>query len=148
MRAFRKMPAAAITVAIVGLFLTITITGVLGAPKRATVSAINVSVYSDPKCKVNCSGIDWGNISPGEVITKTVYVKNTGDSRVSLSMTASSWTPIEAESLFKLSWNLGKRSLGAGKAVPATLTLSAAQNLGSLSTFKFTIIIVGTQKTN
>ena len=148
MRAFRKMPAAAIiTVAIAGLFLTLTITGVLGAPKRATVSAVNVGVYSDSKCEVNCSAIDWGNISPGEVITKTVYVKNTGDSRVSLSLAASIWNPIEAESLFELSWNLGRRSLGAGKAVPATLTLSAAPDLGSLSSFKFTISIVGTQKT-
>ena len=147
MRAFRKMPIAAIvTIAITGLLLTLTITGVLGAPKRTAVNGINVGVYTDSNCRVNCTAIDWGNISPGDVVTKTVYVKNTGESRVSLSVTASNWSPSEAEPLFELSWSLGRRSLGAGKVVPATMTLSAASNLGSLSSFNFTINIVGTQK--
>ena len=145
--AFRKMPIAAIvTVAILGLFLTLTITGVLGAPKRAVVNSINVVVYSDSSCKVNCTSLDWGNISPDGVVTKTIYVKNTGDSRVSLSLTASNWSPSRAESLLELSWNLGKRSIAAGKVVPAELTLSAASNLGSLASFNFTISIVGTQR--
>lgn len=142
----KKQVAATLTVAIAGLLLTMIITGVLGAPKRATISGINVGVYSDPNCKVNCTGLDWGNISPGDVVTKTVYVKNTGDSRVSLDLTSSNWNPGEAESLFQLSWNLGKRALGTGKTAQATLTLSAAPDLGSLSSFKFTINIVGSQK--
>lgn len=143
----RKMPIAAIvTVATVGLFLTLTVTGVLGAPKRATVNSINVGVYSDSSCRVNCTSINWGNISPGAVVTKTVYVKNTGNNRVSLSMTESNWSPSGAESLLELSWNLGGRSLAAGKVVPAVLTLSAASNLGSLTSFNFTISIVGMQK--
>ena len=145
--AFRKMPIAAIvTVTIVGLFLTLTITGVLGAPKRAVVNSINVGVYSDSSCRVNCTSIDWGNISPNGVVTKKIYVKNIGDSKVSLSMTTSNWSPIEAESLLELSWNLGRRSLAAGKVVPAVLTLSAASNLGSLTSFNFTISIVGVQR--
>ena len=141
------MPIAAIvTVAIVGLFLTLTITGVLGAPKRTVVNSINVAVYSDSSCRVNCTSIDWGDISPDGVVTKKIYVKNTGTGRVSLTMTASNWSPSEAESLLELSWNLGRRSLAAGKVVPAVLTLSAASNLGSLTNFNFTISIVGTQR--
>jgi len=140
------MPISAIvTVAIVGLFLTLTITGVLGAPKRAVVNSINVGVYSDSSCRVNCTSLDWGNISPGGVVTQTIYVKNTGDGRVSLSMSASNWSPSGAESLLELSWSLGRRSLAAGKVVPAVLTLSAASDLRSLTSFNCTISIAGTQ---
>ncbi len=145
--AIKKRKTAAISaVALVGLFLTLTVAGVLGAPKRARVAGINVGVFSDSKCRVICTGIDWGNISPGDVVSKTVYLKNTGESRVSLSFSTSNWSPIEAESMLKLTWNLGKRSLDVGKVVPAILTLSVASDLGSLASFKFAISIIGTQK--
>ena len=144
--AIKKRTAVISAVAVVGLFLTLSMVGVLGAPKQARVTGINVGVFSDSKCRVNCTAIDWGNISPGDVVTKTVYVKNTGEGRVSLSLSASNWSPSEAESVLKLTWNLGKRSLGVGKVVPAILTLTVASELGSLASFKFTISITGTQK--
>jgi len=148
--ALRKMTTMAIiTVAIVGLLLTLTTIGVLGTPRgTGRVSAINVGAYLDSGCTINCTSINWGNINPGSATTKTIYIKNSGDTRVTLSISTNNWNPKWARSLVTLSWNLSNYLLSAGEAVPATLTLAAASNTGSLTNFNFAIIITGTQQKN
>jgi len=148
--ALRKMTTMAIiTVAIVGLLLTLTTIGVLGTPRgTGRVSAINVGAYLDSGCTINCTSINWGNINPGSATTKTIYIKNSGDTRVTLSISTNNWNPKWARSLVTLSWNLSSYLLSAGEAVPATLTLAAASNTDSLTNFNFAIIITGTQQKN
>lgn len=146
--ALRKVATLTIiTVAIVVLLLTLATMGVLGIPRGSgSVSAVNVGVYSDLGCITGCTSINWGNIKPGSAVTKTIYVKNSGNTMVTLKMSTSSWNPRAAKSLVTLSWNLDNRLLSVGEVVPATLTLAAASNIGSLTNFNFVIIITGTQQ--
>ncbi len=144
--ALRKMIMIAITTTIiVGSLLTLTTIGALGAPKgTGRVSAINVGAYLDSDCTIKCTAIDWGNMKSGSTTTKTIYIKNSGGTNTTLSISTSSWNPKWAKSSLTLSWNLNNYRLSAGQAVPATFTLAAALNTGSLTNFTFTITITGT----
>jgi hypothetical protein len=146
--ALRKMLMMAITaVIIVCLFLTLATSGVLGVPRGVgKVIPINVNLYSDSGCTINCTSVNWGNIYPGSVIQKTVYVKNSGDTAVTIGISTNSWNPKWAKSLVTLSWNLSNYLLSTREVVPATLTLASVSNTGSLTNFNFIIVITGTQK--
>lgn len=146
--ALRKMlMIAIITVTIFSSLLTLATIGALAVPRGVgKVIAINVNLYSDSACTINCTSLNWGNICPSSVTQKTVYVKNSGDIAVTLGISTNSWNPKWAKSLVALSWNLSNYLLSAGEVVQATLTLSAASNTGSLANFNFIIVITGTQK--
>lgn len=147
--ALRKTMAVAIIVVTIffGLFLALSTAGVLGKPRgTGQVSAVNVGVYLDSACTVNCATINWGNINSGSAITKTIYLKNSGETALVLKIASSNWNPNVARSLITLSWNLDNYVLPAGETVPAILTLSAASNTGNLASFTFAIIITGTQQ--
>ncbi len=137
--------ATVIIVAVVGLLLTVSTIGVLGAPKGSgKVQAVNVGVYSDAACTTSCSAIDWGHIKAGGVVTRIVHVKNLGSTVVSLRLSTSSWNPVKAASLITLSWNVSSSyQLQAGKVVPVLLSLKAAPSTGSLSDFSFNVVVTG-----
>ncbi len=140
---------AIIAVAVTGLFLTMVTAGVLTVnqtvPSGGTITAINIGVYTDSACTVNCTSIDWGTIAPGGSATKTVYIKNTGTVPVTLSMVALSWVPSNANTYLTFTWNRANFVLAAGSSVAATLTLTVSASAGSITTFSFNIVITGTQ---
>ena len=140
---------AIIAIAMTGLFLTMLTAGVLTSSQSVssggTITAVNVGVYTDSACTQNCTSIDWGTLAPGASTTRTIYVKNTGTIPVTLSMTATSWVPSNANTYLTLTWNRESYVLAAGSSVSATLTLTASSSAGSITTFSFNIIITGTQ---
>jgi hypothetical protein len=146
MSSSRVRITAIILASIIGLLITSLAVGVLGAPRGSSaLKTQNIDVYLDPSCISKCVSIDWGKISPGSTVTKTVYIKYTGDTAVTLSIMASNWNPRGASSMITLSWNCNNYQLSAGKTVPAILTLNAASNLGSLTKFVFIITVTGTR---
>jgi hypothetical protein len=140
---------AIIAVAVTGLFLTMVTAGVLVSSQTVTsggtITAVNVGVYTDSACTINCTSIDWGTLAPGNITAKTVYIKNTGSVPVTLSMATAVWTPSNANSYLTCSWNRAGAILNAGTSISAILTLTAATNAGSITTFSFNIVITGTQ---
>ena len=134
---------------VTGIFLTVLTSGVLTAsqsvPSSGTITGINVGVYSDPSCTQNCTTLDWGSLAPGATATKTIYVKNTGNIPVTLSMTTGNWAPSSASGYLTLSWNRQNTVVATGGSVMATLTLTASSSAGAISTFSFNVVITGTQ---
>ncbi len=138
-----------IALAITGLFLTFVTSGVLlssqSVQSSGTITAVNVGVYTDSGCTLNCTAIDWGSLAPGNSTTRTIYVKNTGNLQVTLSMTTGNWVPSNANTYLTLTWNRANYVLNAGASVSATLTLSANSNAGNITSFSFNTIITGTE---
>ncbi len=60
-------------------------------PTSGMIIAIGVGVYADSTCSQNLTGISWGTVAPGESVNRTVYVKNTGNAQITLSMASSGW---------------------------------------------------------
>jgi hypothetical protein len=134
-----------ISVALVG---ALAVSGILSTSRTigssGTVKAINVEVYWDSECTQVVSEVDWGFCDPGSTIDKTVYIKNTGNAPLALSMTYSGWSPTEASDYISLSWDSEGAEIAAGSVKTAVLTLSISETITGIMDFSFNIVIEGT----
>ena len=112
-------------------------------PSSGTIRTLNVCVYSDYACSLNLESIDWGDLSPGGSVNKTVYVKNTGSTEITLGMTKTNWNPTRADGPLTIIWDKEGSKLGAGKTATATLTLAVSESVTDITTFSVTILISG-----
>jgi hypothetical protein len=139
---------AIIAIVMVGIVLTVTTAGLISVSQSVSssgsVTAINVGVYSDSSCTQNLTTIDWGTVAPGNSVTKTVYVKNTGNSDITLSMTKNGWNPTSANGPITVTWNKEGTTLSAGASAAAIITLSVSSSISGITTFSVNIVITGT----
>jgi len=108
-----------------------------------TIRTLNVGVYSDYPCSQSLASIDWGDLSPGGSVNRTIYVKNTGTAEIKLSMTTTGWNPTNANGPITLVWNKEGTKLSAGQMTTATLNLSVSENITGITTFSHTILLSG-----
>jgi hypothetical protein len=146
----KKIPSIAIiALVITALALTLTTAAVLSSsqnvPLNGTINTVNLGVYSDSACTQTVTSLNVGTLNPGGTANQTVYVKNTGNVPETLTMTTNNWTPTNAPTYLTLSWNQQNNVLAAGASIQATLTLTAASNTGSLTTFSCDVTLTGTQ---
>ncbi len=139
---------AIIAIAMVGLILTVTTAGLISINREVastgTVTSVNVGVYSDYGCTQTLTSINWGTIAPGNSATQTIYVKNTGNTQITLSMTKNTWIPAEADGPITVTWNKESTTLSAGASTTATLTLSVSSGISGITTFSVNIVVTGT----
>ncbi len=123
------------------------VSGLLTASKTlsssGSVKAINVEVYWDIEGTQTVDNIDWGLPGPGDMVNRSMFVKNSGNSPMNLSLTSTSWTPAEAETHLFLSWNEEGISIDPGEVVMVTLTLEVSEAVTGITDFSFTITIEG-----
>ncbi len=121
--------------------------GLLAASKSlsssGSVKSINVEVYWDVECTQIADAIDWGLPVPGDTVNRSMYVKNSGNAPLNLSLTTASWTPTEAESYLFPSWNGEGLSIDANEVMMVTLTLEVSEDVTGITDFSFTTIIEG-----
>jgi len=111
---------------------------------RGAMKAVDVEVYWDSGFTDVVTAINWAILEPDVSLTKTVYVKNTGNAPLTLSMTSSDWDPPEAETHIVLSWNKEDVVVEPGAAVLAVLTLAVSAAISGVTDFSFNITIEGT----
>jgi hypothetical protein len=108
-------------------------------------TTINIGAYSDSACTQNATNLDWGTLSPGESTTRTVYLKNTGNSNATLSMTTNTWTPAIAGQGISLTWNRQNTIIAPNAVIQTTLTLSVSMSVDrSFTSYGFNIVVTGT----
>jgi hypothetical protein len=108
------------------------------------VSSPNLGVFSDSQCTQTLSSFDWGSIEPGASVTKTIYIKNTGDVQLTLAMVSSGWGPSAAENFMDLTWNREDYALAVGQTTAAVLTLTVDSDINDITVFNVDIVISGT----
>ncbi|UCE16340.1 MAG: hypothetical protein JSV12_01615 [Candidatus Bathyarchaeota archaeon] len=146
----KKLYPFAIAISTIALtILTITTTGLLSVNKTlsstGSVTAINVGVYSDIACTNELTTLEWGTISPGNSENITIYLKNTGNSQITLSMTRTNWTPVNANGPITLSWDKENADLNPNQETATTLTLSISESIDGITDFSFDVVITGTE---
>lgn len=104
---------------------------------------VKIGVYWDIECTSAVSSVDVGGIEVGSTDYKTVYVRNEGDTAVTLSMSTENWSPPEASSYITLSWDYGGQSISPGDVVPVVLTLSVSEDISGITSFGFDLVITG-----
>jgi len=113
-------------------------------PNTGVVKAIGVGVYWDYACMSPVPSINWSMLEPGQRKNQTVYVKNTSNVPVTLSMITQNWEPNSASSYIACTWDSEGKSLNVNQVTPAVLTLSVNSTITGITNFSFYIVITGT----
>jgi hypothetical protein len=78
----KKIVVVGLTVAAVVVMLLVTLLASVALISSKTVASTgiititNLGVYSDSACTQSLTSINWGTISPGNSVARTIYVKN------------------------------------------------------------------------
>lgn len=113
-------------------------------PSGGIIKAVNVGVYSDSGCTTPLNSITWGVLEPGGSQDSIIYIKNNGNSALTLFLNTEEWTPLNAADYLDLSWNYTGEALNPGESIEVVLTLSVSSAISGIESFTFNIIIVGT----
>jgi len=113
-------------------------------PTSGTVKAINVGVYNNSGCTTPLTFIQWGVLEPGASQNRTIYIKNTGNYSLTLSLNTTNWDPLSAASYITLTWNYSGQTLSSGQSIAVVLTIKVSAQITGISSYTFDIIIQGT----
>jgi hypothetical protein len=146
-----KKPSQFVLITIIAalIVLIVTTTGLLTinqtVSSSGTVTAIKVGVYSDSACTTELTSIDWGMISPGNSVNRTIYLKNTGNAQITLFMTKTNWNPVNADGPITLTWNRENATLNVDQVTSAILTLTLSKSISGITNFSVDIVFTGTE---
>ena len=152
----KKLPIGTlIALAATGLFLTILtsstiISGVVISSQSissgGTITSLNVEIFNDIECTQVCNNINWGTLTPGDSITQTIYIKNSGNKPTVLSLITENWNPTNASAYLNVSWDKENANLNPDQIILASLTLTSEVDIDSITDFDFDIIITGVEQ--
>ena len=132
----------------IALFSAAAVTGLLTTSRTivssGTINAINIEVYWDIECTQIVNEIEWGIIEPGDSVIETIYIKNTGNAALTLSMSHFYWDPEEAGDYITLAWDKEGETIDPDSVIGAILTLFVSDSISGITTFSFNIVIEGT----
>ena len=135
---------ALIASSIATAYSALTATVSMTSTGRITTSA-NIGAYKDSACTQPLTAIDWGNLTVGSTANYTVYVKNTGTARQTISLAATGWTPSNCGQYLTVTWDQNNTALNAAQVVKATVRLTVAASVdSSITTFSNNMTITGT----
>jgi hypothetical protein len=106
------------------------------------VKAVGVGVYWDADCTKPCSEINWGNLSLGESKAVILFIRNEGNTAITLNMHTENWSPAEAAEHLTLTWNYSGEILQPRDLVPVAFSLSVDYQAFGFSSFSFEIWVV------
>ncbi len=147
MKMMKTAVALVVVLAVMGLFVSLLGSGAIVSAKRIKSKPVptpNIGVYNDQALTQSALSIDWGTLTPGTSVTRTLYIKNLGNTRVTLNLATTNWTPTTANRLLTLTWNLEGTLLTANQATMATLTLYVSPMVNGITTFDMDVVISGT----
>ncbi len=106
-----------------------------------SVQGIGAGIYWDQVCTNRTLSLDWGFIEPGSSNYLIIFVRNEGNSAVSLRIGTSNWTPSNASSYMSLIWNYSGQILKTNEVIPIKLTLKVSPTIIDVTDFNFETII-------
>jgi len=142
----QQQKAILLTAAIIAVLFAATVGVIyfyLRVPSVGTIVSVNVEVYWDAAATQKCTSIDWGMCYPGENKTKTVYVKNTSNVPMNLTLATENWNPVAASDFISLYWTYDNHTLAVNEVYQTTLTLAISPAITGITTFNFNIVIIG-----
>ena len=102
-----------------------------------------IGIYSNSQCSNQLNSVSWGTLQPGGTQTATCYIRNEGNTPITLTLQVSNWNPAAASNYLALNWNYNNQPISPNQVVQVTLTLSVNPNIQGITTFGFDITIVG-----
>ena len=137
----KTLIAVAATIIAAVLVTAVVMYYVLRIRGHGVIKVVGIEAYADEACTKVCSEVDWGLIAPSEVKEVTIYLRNTGNAPVNLTMITENWSPMRASEFMTLSWDYDGTLVGVGGVHAVTLALSVDANISDISEFSFDIVI-------
>lgn len=104
----------------------------------------NIEVYYDKDCQNPVKSIDWGMVEPGFSKNITIYIKNIGNTPITVSMNTSDWEPFFAEEYINISLIPEQTVVDPEIVAKKVLSLHVSKDVqGILTSFSCTITIFG-----
>lgn len=113
-------------------------------PGSGTVKSVGIGVYWDLECTNTTSSLDWGLLEPGSEGDFTLYLKNEGNSALTLNMTSENWSPSHAGGYITVTWNREGQQISPDEVMEAVITLAVSEDVQNVKSFSFDLIISGT----
>jgi len=144
----QKTQALTIYALIASLLAVGAVTAVLTSQKTisgsGSIKSVGLGVYWDQKCTNATSSLNFGQMEPGSSKNFTLYLKNEGNSVLTLSMTSQNWNPATASNYMTLTWNRQGQQVNPNSVISFVITLTISGSIQGISTYSFDIIISGT----
>ena len=109
----------------------------------SAVEAKEVGVYWDSHCSETVSSIDWGPLTPGSVKNIVAYIRNEVEKPTYPKMSTTNWDPLKASDYITLRWDHSGQRMNPDEIIQIMLTLSVSSYIGGISSFRFDILITG-----
>ena len=106
-------------------------------------TSTGIGLYSDYQCASELTSLSWGTLQPGEIQTIPCYVRNEGDTTITLSLGISNWSPQSASNYLVCFWDYNDVPIYPDQVVEINLSLSASANIQGITDFGFDITIIG-----
>lgn len=113
-------------------------------PGSGSIRGAGVGVYWDSVCNDPVSSIDFGLLEAGSQKDFTFYLRNEGNTDISLNMTSKNWDPIEAADYMSLTWNREGQQMRPDQVTSCSMTLSVSPNIQDITSYALTITITAT----
>ena len=114
----------------------------LRIPSVGRIKAVGVQVFWDPGCTSEVTEIDWGTLSPGDLAGVTIYIKNTKNTSVNLTLSTNTWEPAKAATYLTLEWNYTEGEiLQPGDVHTVLLTMWVDPAVENVDGFSLEIVI-------
>ena len=109
-----------------------------------SIKGVGVGVYWDSLCNNPVSSVDFGLLEAGSQKDFTFYLRNEGNTDISLNMTSNNWDPIEAADYLSLTWNREGQLMRPDQVISCMMTLSVSENIQDITSYSLTITITAT----
>jgi len=108
-----------------------------------SIKALGLGVYRDPQCVNATSSLDFGSLEPGFSKNFTLYLRNEGNSPLTLNMTWKNWNPLNAANYITLAWNREGQQIVQNEVISFVITVSVSSSIQGISSFELDIVISG-----
>ena len=110
-----------------------------------SIKGIGTGIYWDQACMNKTFSLKWGQIEAGSSNNLTVYVRNEGNSAVSLSLSTSNWVPSTTPRYMTLNWSYANQVLKTNEVIPIELTLTISPKIEGTTDFSYvtTVTAIG-----
>lgn len=109
-----------------------------------SIKGVGLGVYWDPQCTDATSSLEFGQLEPGSSKNFALYIRNEGNTLLTLNIVSENWDPANAADYMTLTWNREGQQIDPDEIIGCTITLSVSPNIQGISSFSLDIIISGT----
>ncbi len=144
----QKSQALAIYALVITVIAISTVTALLTTQRTiqgsGSIKGVGLGIYWDLSCTNTTSSLDFGQLEPGSSKNFTLFLRNEGNSALTLNMTTENWNPTNAADYLTLTWNREGQQVNPDEVVGFVIILYVSEDITGISTFSFDIIISGT----